>query len=310
MFEQSHDADDRRRVDGAAVGLIVEADVAAGDRRVQRAAGLADALHGLRKLPHDRRAFGVAEVQTVGCGQGARSGAGDVARRLGDRQHRSTLRVEIGVPAIPIDRHGQGAICPLDAHHAASESRQADRVGLHHVVVLPVRPRLARHCRRSRERQEGVAARHVGPERVQVEPADLVQIRWPLHRARVDRRLVGQRTVRDLGDELTAVPDPQQAVARDLADVHGVEIPFREDPLDLGLTALLDHEQHPLLRLRQHDLVRRHPRLALRHARDIDLDASASARSHLGRRAGQAGRTHVLDADERVGLHHLEARFE
>ena len=43
---------------------------------------------------------------------------------------------------------------------------------------------------------------------------------------------------------------------------------------------------------------------------DLDLHADAAARSHLGRRAGQAGRPHVLDADERVGLHHLEARLE
>ena len=43
---------------------------------------------------------------------------------------------------------------------------------------------------------------------------------------------------------------------------------------------------------------------------DVDLDAGAAARSHLGRRAGQPGGAHVLDADERVGLHHLEARLE
>ena len=72
----------------------------------------------------------------------------------------------------------------------------------------------------------------------------------------------------------------------------------------------LGDEQHPLLRFGQHDLVRRHAGLALRHERDVDLDAGAAARSHLGRRAGQPGGAHVLDADERVGLHHLEARLE
>ena len=43
---------------------------------------------------------------------------------------------------------------------------------------------------------------------------------------------------------------------------------------------------------------------------DVDLDAGAAARSHLGRRAGQPRGAHVLDADERVGLHHLETRLE
>ena len=95
-----------------------------------------------------------------------------------------------------------------------------------------------------------------------------------------------------------------------LADAHGVEVPFLEDALDFGFAALLGDEQHALLRLRQHDLVRRHAGFALRHERDVDLDAGAAARSHLGGRAGQAGRAHVLDADERVGLHHLEAGLE
>ena len=43
-------------IDRVAVGLVVQADVAAGDRHAKRAAGLADALDRLRKLPHDRRA--------------------------------------------------------------------------------------------------------------------------------------------------------------------------------------------------------------------------------------------------------------
>ena len=89
-----------------------------------------------------------------------------------------------------------------------------------------------------------------------------------------------------------------------------MQVPFLEDPLDLGLAPLLDDEQHPLLRFRQHDLVGRHAGLALRHERHVDLDAGAAARAHLGRRTGQTGRAHVLDADERVGLHDLEARLE
>ena len=103
---------------------------------------------------------------------------------------------------------------------------------------------------------------------------------------------------------------PQHAVAGDLADVRRVKVPLVEDALDLGFAAALDDQQHALLRFRQHDLVRRHAGLALRHQRDVDLDARAAARSHLGRGTGQAGGAHVLNADERVGLHHLEARLE
>ena len=85
---------------------------------------------------------------------------------------------------------------------------------------------------------------------------------------------------------------------------------FSKIALDFRLAPLLDDEQHPLLRFRQHDFVRRHAGLALRHVHDVDLDAGAAAGAHLAGRAGQPGGAHVLDADERVGLHQLEARLE
>ena len=55
VLDQADDAEHRRRIDRLAVGLVVEADVAAGDRDVQRAAGLADAFDRLGELPHDFR---------------------------------------------------------------------------------------------------------------------------------------------------------------------------------------------------------------------------------------------------------------
>ena len=104
--------------------------------------------------------------------------------------------------------------------------------------------------------------------------------------------------------------DAEDPVVHHVADVRGMEIPLVEDCFDLRLAPFLDDEQHALLRFGEHDLVRRHAGLALRDAADVDLDAAAAASAHLRCRAGQAGRAHVLDADERVGLHQLEARLE
>ena len=92
-----------------------------------------------------------------------------------------------------------------------------------------------------------------------------------------------------------------------VADLHGVQVPLLEDRLDLALAALLDHEQHALLRFGEHDLVGHHAGLALRHERHVDVHARAAARAHLAGRAGQAGGAHVLNADDGAGLHHLEA---
>ena len=66
VLDQPDHAEDRRRIDRLAVGLVVEADVAAGDRHVERAARVGDALDGLDELPHDLGPLGVAEVQAVG----------------------------------------------------------------------------------------------------------------------------------------------------------------------------------------------------------------------------------------------------
>ena len=42
----------------------------------------------------------------------------------------------------------------------------------------------------------------------------------------------------------------------------------------------------------------------------IDVDARSAARSHFAGRARQPRGAHVLDADERIALHHFETRFE
>ena len=92
--------------------------------------------------------------------------------------------------------------------------------------------------------------------------------------------------------------------------LHGVQVPLLEDRLDLGLAPGLDDHQHALLRLGEHDLVRRHAGLALRDVLDVDLDAHAAAAAHLAGRTRQPRRAHVLDADERAGLHDFEAGLE
>ena len=66
--EQANNSEDRRRVDSLAEGFVVEADIAARDRRPKMAASLADSLDGLDQLGHDLRLFRIAEVQAIGRG--------------------------------------------------------------------------------------------------------------------------------------------------------------------------------------------------------------------------------------------------
>ena len=62
--------------------------------------------------------------------------------------------------------------------------------------------------------------------------------------------------------------------------------------------------------LREHDLVAGHAGFALRHVVELDLEADAAARAHLAGGAGEAGGAHVLNADDRAGLHRFEAGLE
>ena len=69
VVEHADAADRRRRQDAAAVGLVVERDVAGDDREIERPAGLADAADAADELAHDLRPLGIAEIEVVGDGE-------------------------------------------------------------------------------------------------------------------------------------------------------------------------------------------------------------------------------------------------
>ena len=88
-------ADDRRRRDRPAVGLVVERHVAGDDRDAERLRGLRDPLDRLRELVRDLRLLGIAEVEAVGEPDRLAARAGDVARRAEHRLHAGGERVEL-----------------------------------------------------------------------------------------------------------------------------------------------------------------------------------------------------------------------
>src|SRR4051812_1595982 len=114
MFEKPDDANGRRWIDGVAVRLVIEADVTAGNRYVQRATCCANPFDCFGELPHDLGPLRISEVEAVGRAERLRTSAGDVARRLRNREHRAAKRIEVAVSAVSIDRHGERAIGPLD----------------------------------------------------------------------------------------------------------------------------------------------------------------------------------------------------
>ena len=60
-------------------------------------------------------------------------------------------------------------------------------------------------------------------------------------------RLVGERVIRNLRDDLTVLLDAQHAVVGDVADARRVQIPLFEDPLDFRLAMLKPGDKNRLV---------------------------------------------------------------
>ena len=89
-----------------------------------------------------------------------------------------------------------------------------------------------------------------------------------------------------------------------------MEVPLLEDGLDLGLAALLDHDEHPLLALAQQDLKRLHVGLPFRHEVQADVHANTATTAHLRCGASDARSAHVLHADHGVSRSELQRRLQ
>src|SRR5258708_18866056 len=109
---------------------------------------------------------------------------------------------------------------------------------------------------------------------------------------------------------LAMLQDAQLIVGCYFADFDGVEPPLFKHAEHFVLAAFLGNQQHALLRFAQHDLVGAHAGFALGHAVEFNFDADAAASAHLAGRAGKSGRAHVLNADDRSGLHGFEASLQ
>ena len=129
-------------------------------------------------------------------------------------------------------------------------------------------------------------------------------------RALIDRRRVRQRRERDVGLHGAAMAHHELAGVSGAPDHREIELPFTKHALGDRLGAWLQHHEHALLALRQHHLIGGHAGLARRHPVKVELDADAAFVRHLHRGRGESRRAHILDGDDGVLLHQLEAGFE
>src|SRR5713226_2823925 len=123
-------------------------------------------------------------------------------------------------------------------------------------------------------------------------------------------RVISERGIRNFRDHLTMFEYAHLGIGGDAPDFHRIQSPLLEDAEDFFFAALLRDQQHALLRLAKHDLVRGHAGFALRDAVEFDFDSGAAARAHFAGRAGQPGGAHVLYSNDRARLHRFQTGFE
>ena len=92
--DHAEQTDDRCGVDVGTGRLVVQADVAADNRRTEGLTGLGHPVDSLRELPHDLGVLRVSEVQAVHDGQRSGPDAGEVHDRLGHYLGRSPTGVD------------------------------------------------------------------------------------------------------------------------------------------------------------------------------------------------------------------------
>src|SRR5271157_1303680 len=323
IVQNAHDAQHRRGIDGFAAGFVIERHVAAGDGRAEGSAGFGDAVDGRRKLSHDLRLLGIAEIEAVGGGHRGCAGHGNLARTLGDGVHRAQLGIEISPAAVAVKRHGQADLPDwsfrsvrlsrsLDAHHAGLAAGADHGVGLDHGVVLLVDPALGADVRADQQLFQ-VGGKIAVPGELGKEFFGGLERDGGLpcaYGAMVERGVVSQRFVGNVGDQFAVVADAEARPRLDGADDDGVETPLLKDLEDFVFAAPGGHQQHPLLALGEHDFIGGHAGFALRDEVQLDVESDAAAGAHLAGGTGQPGGAHVLDADDGAGLHGFKAGFE
>ena len=294
--------DDGCRMDRAAVGVVVERDVARDDRQTESLARLRHPLDHLRELPPDLRLLRVAEVEAIGEPEWLSPCTGDVPGRFEDRRCATGERVERAEATGSVERDREPSIGGPQPQHRGVEAGPANGSRLDELVVA------ARH---ERARAEGVGAEqveeHVGRRRdIPERHLGRRLSRHPLHG--VARAVVGEEAGGYRAGDVAFPQGAQLAGLGHLADDGAMQLPAVDHGLHLGEAVGRDDRHHSLLRLGDHDLPRLHPVLALRDVVEMDVDPVVGG--HLRERRGEPRGATVLERQHEPTLDELDGHLD
>ena len=316
IIDQADRADCRGRQDCVAdavgtSGFVIEADIAGYDWHVERLAGFCHALDAADELAHDMRLFGIAEIHAVGGCQRFRADRAEIAIGFGNRLLAAFKGIGLAIARCAVGGDRQALVGPMDADDSGIAAGALCGVGADLAVILFPDPAA---------RGERGAGHHLQQVRSDIRAFGQVGQRLDIDmrgiflagqmRAVVKRRIVGERSERNIADGLALVGQHHPAGVGDFTDHREIQLPFGEDRFGHCLAARLQHHQHAFLRFAEHHFVCGHAGFAARHLVHVEDDADFAIGRHLDAGAGQPGCAHILDRNNRITGHQFEAGFD
>ena len=271
-------------------------------------AGLADALDRVVQVPPHVGVLGIGEIEAIGDRRRLRTGGDDVAGRLADGDHRALPRVERGVSGVAVGGEGEPERACRRRARAPHRRREGSPSHRRPGGRSGGRPTTG-------SRGSGCRAVRAAPRRATTPAA--VRSAGRRRGARSGRgpgavRGGAPSTSRSSGRSQTcSAPSrtTKRCVGKDDRDHVGMQVPALEDLLQRAHVLGLRHDQHALLRLAEHHLIRRHARLATRGARDVDVDAATTSMRELRGAPAEPGGTEILHRDHARIAGELETRL-
>ena len=295
--------------------MIIKAHISTGNRQIERPAGFCHSLDPLPQLPEKFRVKGIPVVEVVRQAERHRTGTSQIPASLGHQEFGSFPRIQRTPAAVAVQRHGHPHPSParlLHPQHGGIASRPDHGSQTHHVVVLVPNP-LARTGHRRLDNLQEVLAhlRLGGKDLLQVQLLLLRQFCRKLGVPFIHRGIIRQHSCRDVGHHLSPLFHHDPAGVGHGADLGRIQAPAGKNLLQLRLPSLVNDDEHPLLRLGEKRLIRRHARFPLRHFVQFDLDARAAPAGRFAGGTGQPGRAHVLHSHHQIRFGvKFETRFK
>ena len=327
VIEQTDHPDLGRRRDGARGRLVVERDIAAGDREPEGPTRVGETADALAKLPERLGPRRVAVVEAVRHAQRPGARDGHVPGGLRDRQRRAEPWVEDADRLVAVGRGDERLRRALDPQDRRAVPRARDGVGTDRGVVLPEDVVARREVRRTEQRQQDRA-------RIRAPFGEAIADEGRGTRGRgaalvgrgrggtvVDDGVAGQGAGRDArqfpgarrGPAIGVQPafdDRDVAVGRDATDDRHRQAPPFADLADRLPALGQDRGAHPFLRLGDQHLERFEARLPPRDGVQVHDDPGPGPVGRLRGRAGDPAGAQVLEALDESALDQFQAGLD